>query len=206
MELDEVFRRAQALGFIGPGSLRRQREHADAFVALAIEACGSEPGDPFLDLGSGGGLPGLVLASAIPGVRGTLLDAHGRRTEFLAGAVHDLGWDDRVQVVNGRAEEIARDPDHRSRYRLVVARSFGPAAVTAECGVGFLELGGHLVVSEPPEASEVRWPTEGLATLGLGEATIRSKAGATGAAMVLRTEVDERWPRRTGIPSKRPLW
>lgn len=206
MELDEVFRRAQDLGFIGPGSLRRQREHADAFVALAIEACGGAGADPFLDLGSGGGLPGLVLASVIPDARGTLLDAHGRRTAFLAEAVHDLGWDDRLRIVNGRAEEMARRPEHRSRYRLVVARSFGPAAVTAECGVGFLEAGGRLVVSEPPEAPDGRWPAAGLATLGLGEATIRSRAGATGAAMTLVSEVDERWPRRTGIPSKRPLW
>jgi len=215
--LDEVLRQAQDLGFFGPGEIRRHREHAGAFVALVRQVLGQEDPERFLDLGTGGGLPGLVLAEALPGTPGTLLDSQHRRTTFLEQAVAELGWADRIAVVNARAEDAARDPAHRGRYSLVVARSFAAPAVTAECAVGFLSPGARLIVSEPPgdatapgtnAPSPSRWDPAGLAQLGFDppDAIVTSQSGATIATLTLRLAAADRWPRRSGIPSKRPLW
>jgi len=200
--LSEVLRIARERGFLGPGPVAAQLRHARALAALV-----DPPGDPWLDLGSGGGLPGLALLEAWTAARGTLLDAGVRRTAFLEEAVARLGVEDRATVVAGRAEEVARDPTHRGRYRLVVARSFGAPAVTAECAVGFLAAGGRLAVSEPPDADpEIRWPEEGLRELGLAGPELRVGGGASLAILTATGASDDRWPRRTGVPGKRPLW
>ena len=159
-----------------------------------------------LDLGSGGGLPGLVIATARPRLELTLLEARQRACRFLRDAVDDLDLAG-VVVVEARAEEAARRPDLRGRFDAVVARSFGPPPVTAENAVGFLRPGGRLVVSEPPDESAVavRWPTAGLEELGFGPPA--RGGGAGGSYVVLEKQrADDRWPRRVGIPAKRPLW
>jgi 16S rRNA (guanine527-N7)-methyltransferase len=215
--LDEVLRQAQDLGFFGPGDMRRHRQHAEAFVALVLRELGPESPERFLDLGSGGGLPGLALAEALPDTPGTLLDSQHRRTGFLERALADLGWGDRIGVVNARAEDAARDPAHRGRYALVVARSFAAPAVTAECAVGFMRPGARLIVSEPPTpeptragagARPGRWDPAGLTQLGFDPPApaVTRAPGATIATLTLPAGPLDRWPRRSGIPSKRPLW
>jgi 16S rRNA (guanine527-N7)-methyltransferase len=200
--LSEVLEAARERGFLGPGPVRHQLRHAERIAALL-----EEPAGPWLDLGSGGGLPGLALLAAWPATTGTLLDSGNRRTAFLADAVDRLGVADRATVVTGRAEEVARDPAHRGRYALVVARSFGGPAVTAECAVAFLRPGGRLAVSDPPDADPTtRWPEAGLTQLGLEGPEIRKADGATVAILTLEAPAKDRWPRRTGIPTKRPLW
>lgn len=200
----EVLRRAQDLGMFGPSAIEAQLAHAEAFVELAADPADTGSGE-FLDLGSGGGLPGLVLARA-PSVRGTLLDSQQRRAEFLTSAVDELGLAERITVVHARAEDAARDRLHRGRYRLVTARSFGGPAVTAECAVGFLTAGGRLAVSEPPGGSPDRWSASALAELGLSPPRFASRGGASVAILEHPEPTPPRWPRRTGIPSKRPLW
>jgi hypothetical protein len=160
-----------------------------------------------LDLGSGGGLPGLVVATERPGLELTLLEARQRASQFLREAVGSLGLNG-VVVVEARAEEAARRPDLREAFDGVLSRSFGPPAVTAECAVGFLQPGGRLVVSEPPAdegPSSCRWPIDGLGELGFGPPV--PGGGPSGSFVVLeKLRGDERWPRRVGIPTKRPLW
>jgi 16S rRNA (guanine527-N7)-methyltransferase len=152
-------------------------------------------------------VPGLVLAVLRPERSLVLLDAAQRRTGFLREAVDRLGLASRVQVVTDRAEVAGRSPDLRSSFDAVVARSFGPPAVTAECAAGFLPVGGVLVVSEPPadEEPEGRWPPAGLAELGFGPA-VRLGTATAGFVRIPRVEVHDRWPRRVGIPAKRPRW
>jgi len=158
--------------------------------------------DMALDLGSGAGIPGLALAGLWPDSEWTLLDSAQRRVALLEDAVARLGWEDRVRVVHARAEDAGRDPAHRERYDLVTARSFGPPAVTAECGGAFVRVGGVLVVTEPPEAPSTRWPADALGLLGLEPAARR-----TGTQVLRRTgALDERYPRRSGMPAKRPLY
>jgi 16S rRNA (guanine527-N7)-methyltransferase len=199
----EVLEESRELGLLGPGPVARQHAHASD-LAVAIGPFAGE----FLDLGAGGGLPGLVLAEQWPDARGTLLDAQQRRCVFLEMAVERLELDQRFEVVCGRAERLARQPGLRGRFDLVVARSFAAPAVTAECAVAFLRPGGHLVVTEPPDAdsTDARWPAAEMAHLGFAPVT-RIRQGETGAVRaVLEGEVSERWPRREGVPGKRPLW
>ena len=159
-----------------------------------------------LDLGSGGGLPGLVLATYRPALQLTLLEARQRACRFLREAVTGLELDG-VTVVEARAEEAARRPDLRETFEAVVARSFGPPAVTAECAVGFLREGGRLIVSEPPaeETASSRWPPESLDDLGFG-APARGVGAQASFVVMEKVRSDDRWPRRVGIPSKRPQW
>lgn len=157
-----------------------------------------------LDLGSGGGLPGLPLAVAQPDVEWVLLEGSSRRAEFLNQVVEALLLGDRVRVVAERAEVAGRGP-LRGSVGLVVSRSFGRPAVTAECGAPFLSEGGRLVVSEPAGGSSERWPVEGLASLGLSLGSSYTSPLAV-QVLVQSAPCPTRYPRRTGIPAKRPLF
>jgi 16S rRNA (guanine527-N7)-methyltransferase len=213
-ELDRVLQEAQALGFFGPGSLALQRHHAAGYTQIARQAAQDAPGGvltPVLDLGSGGGLPGLVVALEWPEARLTLLDANQRRTEFLSAAVVTLGLSDRVRVVTARAEEAGRDPELRGAFTGVMARSFGAPAVLAECAAPFLSVGGWLIVSDPPGdplatvPDADRWPEEPLREFGL---EVGDPVAAEFRYQVLHqvAPCPERFPRRNGVPSKRPLF
>jgi 16S rRNA (guanine527-N7)-methyltransferase len=197
-QLLAVLGRSQALGFLGPGALDPQIARSLAFKAA------TDPPEFALDLGSGGGVPGLVLALTWPDSHWVLLDGSTRRCKFLREAVEDLGLGDRVEVVAARAEEAGRGALRGSRD-LVVARGFGPPAVTAECGAPLLKLGGHLIVAEPPGGAPERWAGDPLAMLGL-------QLGATlldpVALQVLHqvAPCPDRFPRRVGVPVKRPLF
>lgn len=199
--LHAVLESSRQLGFLGPGPVDEHLQHARIFLAPleGVQSC--------VDLGSGGGVPGLALACWRPDLHLTLVDAATKRCDFLSEAVERLDLADRVEVRCGRAEEIARDPALRGAFPAVVARSFGRPAVTAECAVGF--LGGEharLIVSEPPQTDPTRWPDEGLALLGLRRGPRQSAAGATVQILELTEPVDPRWPRRIGVPAKRPLF
>jgi 16S rRNA (guanine527-N7)-methyltransferase len=199
----EVLEESRDLGLLGPGPVARQYAHARDLASAIGPFVGR-----LVDLGAGGGLPGLVLAEQWPRARGIFLDAQARRCAFLEAAVERLGLEDRFAVVCGRAERVARRPELRASFDLVVARSFAAPAVTAECGVAFLHRGGALVVTEPPDAesTDARWPVEDMAQLGLRE-IVGIRSGDTGAMRaVLEENVADRWPRREGIPGKRPLW
>jgi 16S rRNA (guanine527-N7)-methyltransferase len=202
-ELGAILEEARELGFLGPGPVDRQYEHARGLAGIVGAFAGS-----FLDLGSGSGLPGLVLADEWPESRGTLLDAGRRRCQFLQAAVGTLGLGARVAVVCGRAERLAHTRGLRAGFDLVVARSFAPPAATAECAVGFLRVGGALVVSEPPdpESSGARWDPEGMAMLGFGPTSYRRSGNSGAIRAELISAPADRWPRRDGVPTKRPLW
>jgi 16S rRNA (guanine527-N7)-methyltransferase len=197
-----VLERARDLGYLGPGPVEDHITHALGFAVQVPNAPRRA-----LDLGSGGGVPGLALATlAWPVTAWTLLDASARRCAFLTTAVAELGMTSRVAVIHGRAEDYGRAADLRGRADLVVARSFGSPSVTAECGAPLLAVGGHLVVSEPPDGgSEGRWPGGGLDELGLERAG-SVDAAASYAVFVARRPCPDRFPRRPGVPSKRPLW
>ena len=151
-----------------------------------------------VDLGTGGGVPAFPLALAWPDATWVLVEANGRRARFLSQAALRLGIADRVRVRSERAEVVGRDVGERSRHEAVVARGFGPPAMTAECGAPFLAAGGRLLTSEPPGPRP--WPPEALAELGL------VPVGRQGSVMVLQQvhPCPDRFPRR--VPGKRPLF
>jgi 16S rRNA (guanine527-N7)-methyltransferase len=200
--LEAVLERARHLGFLGPGDISGHVSHSLAF-ASALDAV---PGR-VVDLGSGGGVPALVLAAG-PWAEAawTLVEASERRCGFLTDAVGALGLAGRVAVRRSRAEDAGRDPDLRGRADTVVARGFGPPAVTAECAAPLLAVGGHLVVSEPPDPRSDRGPAAGLAELGLDDEGLVASAPTQLRRLRLTTACPERYPRRVGVPAKRPLW
>ncbi len=205
---------ARELGFLGPGPIDRHLAHAQGFVDLARSQPHIVGAPHILDLGSGGGLPGLVLAEQWPEAALVLLDANQRRTDFLQGAVISCGFGDRVRVVQQRAEAAGRDPLLRGAFDGVVVRSFGAPAVVAECAAPFLRQGGWLIVSEPPTEPQPhgaaldesgRWPAELLAQVGL--TPLEFVRHEFGYQVLWQSEVcPERFPRRDGVPSRKPLF
>ena len=185
VELLLVLARSQAAGFLGPGPVEGQLQHAQGFTRLArrlsadprAHAAPVAPGPRILDLGSGGGLPGLVTAQEWPEASLVLLDANERRTGFLAMAARDLGLSARVSVICARAETAGRDAELRGAFDGVVARSFGPPGTLSECAAPFLRVGGWLVVSEPPATPGTSDPGDPTPAVPQDLATTADAAG-----------------------------
>jgi 16S rRNA (guanine527-N7)-methyltransferase len=212
-ELERVLVEARRRSLVGNAPIAEQIAHSEGFArALALEVLTG----PVVEIGSGGGLPGLVLAVKDPALRMVLLDSSRRAAEFLRWSIAELELATRVEVVNMRAEDAGRDARYRGRFAAVLARSFAPPAVTVECAAPFLLLDGRLIVSEPPVAPHQnlgtveeplgeRWPVDGCGKVGLvPELAFRDKFGY--AVLRQSTLCPERYPRRSGIPSKRPLF
>lgn len=198
-ELLAVLEEAQGLGWIGPAPLDRAVAHARGFAAGVPRVTGR-----FADLGTGGGVPGLVLLFEWPDAEAVLVEGSTKRAAFLSSAVASLGADDRCVVLAERAELTGRRPELRGACDVVVARGFASPAVTAECAAPLLRVGGHLVVSEPPTDDD-RWPAEGVAPLGLVPDD-RWSTDFHYQSLVQASPCPDRYPRRTGIPAKRPLF
>ena len=194
----EVLQTGVTQGLIGPASLHFQIDHSRSFLSQLDDLPPAA-----VDIGSGGGLPGLVLAYVMPEMSWTLVDGRARSTDFLAEAVETLHLSSRVQVVQARTEELGRLDDWREQCLLVVARSYGPPAVLAEGAAGILAVGGRLVVSEPPDMPS-RWPAEPLVELALAPG--QTMVTGSGSFQVLNKveALDDRFPRRTGVVAKKP--
>jgi 16S rRNA (guanine527-N7)-methyltransferase len=202
-----ILQRSAAEGFLGGMKVDDQIDHALGFVFVAESSLGRPPTSA-IDLGSGGGIPGLILLSCWPECRLVLMDANERRTEFLSLELAEWNPPAPIEVVRARAEDLGRDSGRREQFEVVTSRSFGPPAVTAECGSALLSVGGLLVVSEPPDTdSPDRWPNEGLTQLGLEQAGQLRFDDRFGFQALSKVEaLADRYPRRVGIPTKRPLF
>ena len=152
---------AQNLGFLGPRPIAEAIEHSMAFVRALPDTA-----DRIVDIGSGGGLPGLVVAAARPAAALTLVDRREKRTDFLRRVVARLGWD-HVKVLSLDVMELERDVSagRRPPFDAVTARGFGPPERTLTLASRLIGPGGVIVISEPPSAD--RWPNSLLSALGL---------------------------------------
>ena len=205
--LIEILEAARARGLIGTGDLGSHIDHSLGFATALTAVRGDGLGwqDRVIDLGSGGGLPGLVLAS-VSDAEVTLVEGSSNRAKWLAEAAA-LGPYRRPVTVRGeRAEAVGRDPSMRASQSVVVARAFGQPAETAECAAPLLTVGGYLVVSEPPESAGERWEAKGLARLGLERVTVVEAGGVTFAVLRQVAACPATFPRRVGVPRKRPLF
>ncbi len=203
--LHAVLVRARTLGFLGPGSIEGHLTHAAGFAVAAFRQLGHPPAS-MLDLGSGAGIPGLVLAEEWPDAHAVLVESGHRRCEHLRTEIAGLGWTARVEVLEERAELTARRPELRERVELVTARSFATPAATAEIAAGLVAPGGLLVVSEPPGPNPARWPAAELAALGFGPPRYEVVGLAHFAGFVKAQSAPSDVPRAVGRPGKRPRW
>jgi 16S rRNA (guanine527-N7)-methyltransferase len=201
-QLIELLVEARRRGLVGPGPVEAHLEHARGFGEVV-----EPPGRVLaVDVGSGAGLPGLVLAGCWPPTSWALLDGRARSADFLRHAVAVLGLEQRVSVIEGRAEQVGHDERLRGAAALVTCRGLGAPAVAAECAAPLLMVGGRLVVSEPPGSSGERWPPDGLAQLGLGPVEVRTARGYRFAVASQDRPCPPRYARRVGVPAKRPLF
>ena len=200
--LTRALEESRARGFLGPGEIEPHVEHARGFLE-AWRQYSPAPPTAFLDLGSGGGLPGLVLLEELP-CRGVLLDSMAKRVAFLREVLTWVGAPSNGEVVEGRAEDLARSEALEESVELVTARSFATPAATAECAARFLVVGGRLIVSEPPGAPP-RWDERGLSLLGLERGDTVTD-GHTYQVIEKVAPTPALYPRRSGVPGKRPLF
>ncbi len=157
-DLTSVLTESQRLGFLGARPIAEVIEHAQGFVAAIPSSAHT-----IVDLGSGGGVPGLVIARDRPQLHLTLLDRRTKRTDFLERVVRRLGWQERVTVVAADAARfVAEHPHH---FDVAVARGFGPPEMTLRYGSELVVTGGRVVISEPPVGD--RWDPAWLEANGL---------------------------------------
>ena len=192
-----------------PAAIERRHLLESLALCRLLDDQGLLPaGARVLDLGSGAGLPGLPLKIARPDVVLGLLEANAKRCRFLRQAVAALDLD-AVEVLEGRAEALGHEPSLRAAYNLVLARAVAPLPVLVEYALPFLRPGGHLAATKGAAvAEEIERAQGALTALGGEVVATPSLPGGSGQIVVLVREVAEtpdRYPRRTGLPAKRPL-
>lgn len=163
--IEELLREGILAGQFG-GELKPHGDHAMGFVHFLDNPLKDFVGH-VVDIGSGAGLPALVLAEAFPETHWTLVERREGRTDLLRRAVQRLGLEHRVDVRTQDVALAARG-ELRGTADWVTARSFGQPGNTAECATGFLCAGGQLLVSEPFDGDlGQRWPADGLSAVDL---------------------------------------
>ena len=162
-----------------------------------------------LDLGAGAGFPGLPIRIVHPALRLTILEATRKKTAFLERLVMQLDLHD-VAVITGRAETVAHEPSYREGYDLVLARAVAPLAVLVELALPFLTVGGSLATPKGSRAPQEM--AEAGRALALCGGRIVSAEPLPSPALPLTLVLVEKmaptpaaYPRRPGIPTKRPL-
>jgi 16S rRNA (guanine527-N7)-methyltransferase len=188
------------------------RHFLDSFSCLLA----LEPGERFagkrvIDVGTGAGFPGLPLKILCPRMKLTLLEATGKKVAFLQHIADSLGLKE-VTVIHGRAEDVGQDSAHREQYNWAFARAVADLPILVEYILPFVQIQGRALAqkgeSAPAEVHRSEWALTQVGgqirrivpvdLRGLTETrylVVIDKVGPTPA----------RYPRRAGIPSKRPL-
>jgi hypothetical protein len=198
--LEAAWLPARRAGVLGSATTEELREHAAGFIPAA---CGVLDPVVGIDLGTGAGVPGLLLALRLPQSRWTLVDSSERRCELALSATRALSVQDRVEVRHGRAEDLAHDVNYRAGYSLVVARLFGPPSELAEIGIPFVADGGTLAVSVTAETTAV-WRA-GLNGLPVRELEFRERKAGSFLHVERFGEVEKSWPRRQRRRQRDPI-
>ncbi|MGH2538265.1 MAG: 16S rRNA (guanine(527)-N(7))-methyltransferase RsmG [Candidatus Promineifilaceae bacterium] len=210
-------RRLSLLAVTGPAELQL-RHFLDALSCS--RATGDLNGQRLADVGSGAGLPGIPLKILYPDLRLTLIESVRKKAAFLEAAAAELALTD-VSVLAERAEAVGRDPAHREGYDWAVARAVAGLPALVEYLLPLAAVGGHaLAMKGPAVTEEVAAAERAIRLLGGGEGELLPLALPAQAGSGLESEtmrsaflvvIDKvnptpaAYPRRVGLPAKRPL-
>lgn len=174
--------------------------HVEESLRL-LAAATVEPGSALVDVGSGAGVPGLVVAVVRSDVSVHLLESDAHKQGFLVHVAGLLDLDN-VSVLGCRAEAAGRDPSHRERFDVALSRATAPPAVLCELALPLLRIGGRLCALV---ADNVAAAAECVVAARLcgGGAPDAAEAGVLVVEKVAPTP--QRYPRRPGMPIRRPL-
>ena len=185
-----------------------RRHFVDSLLPLSQTAF-FPSGVRLIDVGTGAGFPGLALAAAREDISVTLLEAQGKRCQFLRAVIDALQLKNAL-VIQERAEVLGHSEEHREAYDLATARAVAPLNVLCEYLLAFVKIGGHALCWKGPAAAE-ELPDGAFAAEALGGRLEETKEMFEGEnrhvlAPVLKTEKTlPQYPRKNGIPVKRPL-
>jgi 16S rRNA G527 N7-methylase RsmG len=151
-DLQEVLDRARSVGDLGP-------ESNDTVISQSLKFVEAIPPGTaeIADLGSGAGVPGLVLALALPQLQVRLVERSQKRCDGLVLAIGKLGLSDRVKVYCGEAQKVARSAEWPGGVSVVVCRSFSPIEGIFSAAAPLMTPNAILLVSEPPDSDGSRW-------------------------------------------------
>ena len=211
--LDEWNARAGLTTVTEPGEVQHRHFGESLALLRVLRDVGlATPHATFVDIGAGGGFPGLPLLIAQPSLAVALLEATERKCRFLEVALVELGLSEEGSVINARAEEAGRNPALREGFDVAVARAVAPLDVLVEYALPLLRPGGVLVAPKGSRALEELDEAAGaVRALGGNALTpvalpLPDDAPPQTVLLVRRTgALDDRYPRRPGIPAKRPL-
>jgi 16S rRNA (guanine527-N7)-methyltransferase len=160
-----------------------------------------------VDIGSGGGLPAVPIAICRPGVRVTMVEATGKKVAFLREAVRDLGLAN-ATAIHARAEEIARDLDHRAAYEIATARAVASLPALVELTMPLLRPRGVALLPKGLDLDdEIRAGEAAAREVGAEIRSAEVLPGGESRLVVVRKlrPTPERFPRRAGMPAREPL-
>ncbi len=159
-----------------------------------------------IDIGSGGGVPAIPLAIVMPDVRFTMVEATGKKAEFLDRTISELGLMN-ARVILERAEQVGQDHrEHREKYDAAIARALGHLAIVVElCGPLVRPHGVVVAVKGAKAAVEVEESAKAMGLIGLRY--VETVATPTGQLVLMEktTRTPRTYPRRDGEPSRVPL-
>ncbi|MAE64205.1 MAG: 16S rRNA (guanine(527)-N(7))-methyltransferase RsmG [Phycisphaeraceae bacterium] len=168
-------------------------------------------GARIIDVGTGGGLPGIPLAITRPDLRVTLLESTGKKSAFCDRCRETLPLEN-ARIVNDRAEEAGRRDDHRQQYDAAVCRALGPMRVLLEYTMPLIRVGGMLLAMKGPKAeAELEVSGDALDALGAGALQVVDayppQFGQSTVVVVVAKDraTPSRYPRRAGEPKRAPL-
>jgi 16S rRNA (guanine527-N7)-methyltransferase len=168
-------------------------------------------GRALIDVGSGAGFPGLPLKILYPDLRLTLVESVIKKTRFLTAVVEELALS-RVEIIPERAEALGQNPAHREQYDWATARGVAQMATLAEYLLPLCRVGGHMLAQKGENAKkETAVAQTAIHTLGGSKPTLHAihlpgQAQPHYLVVIEKTAVTPpKFPRRPGIPAKRPL-
>lgn len=194
----------------GVTALKSSEALLEEFLLDSLGGLGSLPDEgAVIDIGTGGGVPGLVLAIARPDLSFVLTDSASKKTKWVEELVSELSLDN-VRVVTRRLELLGQDPEFREQFNAVTAKALAPLNVLCEFALPLLKVGGRLLAYKgpalPDEIAEARYALKELSGTvhrctgyGIGQKQFS-------LCEILKTSPTHvRYPRRDGVPQKKPL-